>query len=321
MIISASRRTDIPAFYAEWFINRIRAGYCTVPNPFNRNQVGYVSLAPDKVEVVVFWTRNPRPLFPYLAELDQRGYRYYFQYTVMNNPRSIDPKSPPLAASLKTFKELADRVGLERVIWRYDPIVFSNLTGVQFHRETYTEIAQALRGYTFRSVISIVDDYRKATKRIRDLAQEGVEIVAYEGSPSPRFDQFMHDLVATAQANEMEIVSCAEEINLQSYGVRPGKCVDDDYIEKVFGLAVQPQKDPTQRDACGCIVSKDIGMYDSCLFGCRYCYATTSFERAKVHYQEHNPESPSLVGWYETQPQTNPAKKNHSDETTQLTLF
>lgn len=321
MIISASRRTDIPAFYAEWLINRIRAGYCTVPNPFNRNQVGYVSLTPAEVEVIVFWTRNPRPLFPYLAELDQRGYRYYFQYTVMNNPRPIDPKSPPLVASLKTFQELADRIGPERVIWRYDPIVFSNLTSVQFHRETYTEIAQALRGYTFRSVISLVDDYRKAAKRIRDLAQEGVEIVAYEGRPSPRFDQFMYDLVKTAHTNEIEIVSCAEEINLQSYGMQPGRCVDDDYIEKVFGLAVQPKKDPTQRDACGCVISKDIGMYDSCLFGCQYCYATTSFERAKTHYQEHNPESPSLVGWYEAEAKP---KKGESDKplpSQQISLF
>src|SRR5512136_2786236 len=104
MIISASRRTDIPAFYAEWFIKRIRAGYCEVPNPFNPQQVAHVSLAPQDVEVIVFWTRNPRPLFPYLAELDERGYRYYFQYTLMDNPRPIDPNTPSLEISLETFR-------------------------------------------------------------------------------------------------------------------------------------------------------------------------------------------------------------------------
>jgi hypothetical protein len=238
MIISASRRTDIPAFYTQWLMRRLEAGYCAVPNPFNRNQVAYVSLKPEDIDVMVFWTRNPRPLLPYLASLDKRGYRYYFQYTVMSNPRQIDPKSPPLEASLKTFRELADRVGPERVIWRYDPIVFSNITGIQFHQQTYAEIAQALRGYTRRSVISVVDMYRKAGKRMRDLVGQGVEVVAYEGRPSERFDQFMQTLVQLAGDNGMDIVSCAEELDLRSYGVRPGKCVDDEYIREVFNIDV-----------------------------------------------------------------------------------
>ena len=137
MIISASRRTDIPAFYAEWFMRRIRAGYCTVPNPYNRKQVAKVSLAPDAVDVIVFWTRNPRPLLPHLAELDRCGYRYYFQYTVMDNPRAIDPKSPAADAAIKTFRELAGIVGAERIIWRYDPIVISAATPAEFHLSTY----------------------------------------------------------------------------------------------------------------------------------------------------------------------------------------
>jgi hypothetical protein len=307
MIISASRRTDIPAFYAEWFMNRIRAGYCAVPNPFNRQQVSYVSLKPEDVDVIVFWTRNPRPLFPDLTELDERGYRYYFQYTVMNNPRLIDPKSPPLEASLKTFGELADRIGPARVIWRYDPIVFSNTTGAQFHQQTYERIAQALRGYTCRSVISIVDVYGKARKRLGELAKQGVELLPCDGKPGGWFDDFMRTLVRIASENGMEIVSCAEDLDLRPYGIRPGKCVDDEYIQKVFGLNVTDKKDPSQREACGCIVSKDIGMYDTCLYGCRYCYATTSFERAKTNHDiKHHPESPSLIGWYDASPLMTP---------------
>lgn len=329
MIISASRRTDVPAFYARWFINRIRAGYCTVPNPFNRHQVAYVSLNPSEVEAIVFWTRNPRPLFPYLAELDERGYRFYFQYTVMNNPRQIDPKSPPLTASLRTFQELAERVGPARVIWRYDPIVFSSVTGTQFHLTNYKQIAQSLRRYTQRSVISLVDDYRKAAKRMADLAQQGIKVAMYDGQPSERFDHFMRTLAQIAHDNEMEIASCAEEVDLQPYGIRPGKCVDDAYIQQVFGLEVGHKKDSAQREACGCVTSKDIGMYDTCLFGCQYCYATTSFERAKVHYEEHNPESPSMVGWYEATPkpeatQEEPVElteKRQEPPPSQLTLF
>ena len=299
MIISASRRTDIPAFYAEWFMNRIRAGYCAVPNPFNRNQVSHVSLKPEDVDVIVFWTRNPHPLLPHLAELDERGYCYYFQFTLMNNPRPIDPKSPPLKGSLKTFRTLAERIGPEKVIWRYDPIVFSNITGPEFHQTTYQHIAQSLRGYTCRSVISIVDVYRKAQKRLRELAEQGVELLACEGEA---LGDLMHALVHTAKENDMEIFSCAEEMDLQPYGIRPGKCVDDEYIAKEFGITVINKKDPSQREACGCVVSKDIGMYDSCLYGCQYCYASTSFERAKINYEDHDPSSPSLISWHDAEP-------------------
>ena len=304
MIISASRRTDIPAFYAEWFMNRIRAGYCAVPNPFNRRQVSYVSLKPEDVDVIVFWTRNPRPLLPHLAELDARGYRYYFQYTVMDNPRPIDPKSPPLESALRTFRALADSIGPEKVIWRYDPIVFSTVTGARFHQDTYPHIAQALRGHTYRSVISIVDVYRKASRRPRDFAEQGVEITPYAGQPSERFDNLMRAMVRVAHENGMEIVSCAEDIDLQPYGIRPGKCVDDEYITKTFGITVTSKKDPGQRGVCGCVVSKDIGMYDSCLFGCQYCYATSSFERARINHGKHDPNSPSLIGWYEAEPRS-----------------
>ena len=125
MIISASRRTDIPAFYAEWFIRRIRAGYCLVPNPFNSQQVQRVSLLPEDVDAIVFWTRNPRPIFSHLAELDERGYRYCFQYTLMDNPAPIDPASPHPPASVATFRDLAHRISPQRVIWRYDPILIS----------------------------------------------------------------------------------------------------------------------------------------------------------------------------------------------------
>lgn len=298
MIISASRRTDIPAFYTPWFIRRVRAGYCTVPNPFNRNQVSYVSLKPEDVDVIVFWTRNPAPLIPYLDELDARGLRYYFQYTVLNNPRALDPKSPPLPTALSTFRRLAEKVGPQKVIWRYDPIVFTPHTDAEFHRDTFARIAVALRGFTQRVVISVMDRYPKAEKRLTALEPHGFPLnEAF--TQTPAFEALMRDLVAIAAQNAMEIVSCAEDLDLTPYGVRPGKCVDDDYIRRVFGLEVTHKKDPHQREACGCVVSKDIGAYDTCLFGCQYCYATQSFDRARKQHAAHNPESPSLIGWYE----------------------
>jgi len=299
MIISASRRTDIPAFYAEWFINRIRAGFCSVPNPFNRNQVSRVSLAPEDVDVIVFWTRNPRPLFPYLPELDRHGYRYYFQYTLIDNPNEIDPKSPKVDYSIRTFQELAKLIGPERVIWRYDPIVFSDFTDVNYHLTKYISLAASLGGYSKRSVISIMDAYPKASKRLRDMTAAGIHLLLPPDLETA-IPELIPQLVSTASQNEMEIFSCSETYDLSALGVLPGKCVDDHYIERIFGISVGSKKDPSQRSECGCVISKDVGMYDSCLFGCQYCYATSSFERAKENHAIHNPESPSILGWYET---------------------
>ncbi len=295
MIISASRRTDMPALYAEWFMNRIRAGTCMVPNPFNPRQVSRVSLRPEDVDVIVFWTRHPRPLLPHLDELDRCGYRTYFQYTLLDNPRLIDPGMPPLEASLRTFRELAARVGPTRVIWRYDPIVFSTLTDGAFHRRAFERIATALAGHTGRCVVSLADMYRKTARRMKALAAQGVEIDCSAAS-GLQFEDLMRSMARMAAECGMEVVSCAEEVDLQPYGISPGKCVDDDLIRRVFGIQVAPQKDPAQRTACGCVVSKDIGMYDSCTMGCAYCYATSSFERARANRAAHDPQSPSMLG-------------------------
>jgi hypothetical protein len=293
MIISASRRTDIPAFYSEWFMNRIRAGACRVPNPFNRSQISHVSLKPEDVDAIVFWSRNPRPLFPCLSELDDLGYRYYFLYTLMANPREIDPGSPPVEAAIETFRELSSRIGPQRVIWRYDPIFLSSVTDPEFHFGAYRNIADVLKGYTTRSVVSLAHMYRKIQKRVAKLKERGIEVLSYDRRT---IGLLMDSLAEIASENKMEIRSCADELDLQSYGIRPGKCVDDELILRVFGLKVDIEKDACQRMQCGCVKSKDIGMYDSCLFGCLYCYATTSFERARFNYQSHDPKSPSLLG-------------------------
>lgn len=296
MIISASRRTDIPAFYAKWFMNRIRDGYCTVPNPFNPKQVSRISLKPEDVDVIVFWTRHARPLLPFLKELNDRGYRYYFLYTLMDNPRVLDPKTPSHKRSLNTFRELSHRIGRDKVIWRYDPMVFSTITTSNFHKETYQRIAEALKDHTSRSVISIVDIYRKASKRLRQLEKQGVYITE---PTQENLGHLMKSLSVSANANGMEIQTCAEKPDLILHDVPPGKCIDDRLIRKVFGLDVTQKKDPSQRAACGCVVSRDIGMYDTCLFGCAYCYATTRFDLARERHGNHDPASPSLTGRYQ----------------------
>lgn len=293
MIISASRRTDIPAFYSPWFMTRIRAGYCLVPNPFNPDQISNVSFAPENVDLFVFWTRNPKPLISHLKELNTRGYSYYFLYTLMDNPRILDPKSPSLEISLDTFRKLSDLIGPEKVIWRYDPIVLSNVTGIEFHKKTFDHVAGSLRGYTFRCIISFVDIYRKIEGRIKRLNDNGFVLKEWNDANSSDLSDFLADI---AGKNGMEIRSCASKKDLTDFGILTGKCIDDIYISKIFGKRLNLKKDPYQRKNCNCVSSKDIGMYDSCIYGCRYCYATTSFERARINFQKHNPDSSSLFG-------------------------
>jgi hypothetical protein len=270
-------------------MNRLRAGWCRVPNPFRPARVSEVSLKPEDVEVIVFWTRNPLPLLPYLQEVEERGYRFYFLYTMMDNPRAIDPGCPPLKRALKTFHALARRVGPDKVIWRYDPVVITNMTNPEFHKQAFRRIAGELREYTGRCIVSHVQFYRKAETRFKD---KGLEC---ETAGEKTIGDLLRFMAEEAQARGMDIQSCAQEADFEPYGVRPGKCVDDEYIKKIFGIAVSRKKDPSQREACRCVKSKDIGMYDTCLHGCLYCYATKDFEKARENFRRHDPGCPSLI--------------------------
>jgi Domain of unknown function (DUF1848) len=292
VIISASRRTDIAAFYAPWFMNRVRAGFCTVPNPMNRKQISQISLAPADVDAIVFWTRDPRPLLPHLLELDARGFHYYFQFSLLGYPREIDPKSPSPIIALRAFRQLGERIGPERVIWRYDPVVFSDLTPPTYHEQQFAHLAHELRGCTRRCVVSVVDIYRKLQGRLQDLA--GTPAAFVDVAPET-LHQLLERLSAIAKTNGMEITSCAEFEDWSDWGIPPGKCVDGGLLNRLFGLSLSDKKDSRQREACGCVVSRDIGMYDTCLFGCTYCYATTSFVRAREQFAAHDPEAESIV--------------------------
>lgn len=286
MIVSASRRTDVPAHYAEWLMRRLRAGFCEVPNPYRPDQVARVSLLPGDVEVLVLWTRNAAPLLPHLAEMERMGLRFYFQYTVLCNPAALDPGSPPPERSVEVVRRLAEELGPERVIWRYDPIVLGPETGHAFHAESFARLAAALEGHVRHCVVSLLDDYRKTRGRMRDVATWPAE--------GPDFETLMRGMAQTAAARGMDIRSCAEPVDLSPYGIRPGRCVDPDYIHRVFALEVTGRKDPSQREACGCVVSRDIGSYDTCPSGCLYCYATSDFARARENLRRHDPDSPAL---------------------------
>jgi len=248
----------------------VRAGFCCITNPFNSRQTTRVSLTAEDVDVIVFWTKNPEPIMKHLDELDSIGYRFYFQFTVNDYPLELEPHVPSLNYRLDTFIKLSDRIGSDRVIWRYDPIVISRLTPVEYHLEHFHKLSQSLECYTKRVIISLVDEYRQASKRLNSL-----DIGYLEASiDNPGMEDLLCSISQNARDTGMEIYSCAEPWDLSAYGIPPGKCIDDTYIQSVFGINVSPEKDKYQRSECGCIKSKDIGTYNTCKHNCQYCYAT-----------------------------------------------
>lgn len=293
MIISASRRTDIPAFHAEWFMKRIRAGFALVRNPFDARQLRRVSLAVEDVDAIVFWTRNAEKLIPHLPELDARGYRYYFHYTITGYPRSLEKSAPTLERALATFAELGERLGPERVLWRYDPILVSNLVGVAEHRERFAAIAAALRGRTSRVTISFAELYRKTATNLGRV--EGLDYTDLSREPE-RARELVSELARIAADCGMELRTCATAADLTAAGASPGKCIDDERLRALFGIDYPPARDKGQRPACRCVRSIDIGQYDTCLHGCVYCYATGNARLAAANMARHDPDSPLLIG-------------------------
>jgi hypothetical protein len=235
-------------------------------------------------------------MFPNLGELEQRDLKFIFQYTVLGYPRFLDRRGPSMQKSLANFQDLARLIAPERIVWRYDPIVLTPKTDIDYHLANFDHIARALKGSTYRCVVSLVDIYRKAKGRLNQVEKSGGGIIQIDSGIESSLERLMTGLRASANRNGMELFSCVESPELSSTGIKPGKCIDDVYLTETFGIPVSSKKDPGQRKACGCVVSKDIGMYDSCLLGCQYCYATSSFKRAKSNYIRHDPTSPSLVG-------------------------
>jgi len=295
MIISASRRTDIPAFYSEWFMNRVRDGFALIRNPFRSTQIGRVGLDAARVDAIIFWTRNAEPLIPYLDELDRMGYRYYFQYTLIHYPRAFERSSVSLSRKVERFRRLSRRVGPERIVWRYDPIILSNLTDQRYHARHFEEIARALRGFTHRSVISFLDIYRK-TKRVLDglKRKNGLRVVdihQHEGM----IREISGLLSEVGRGCDFETFTCAEPFDLEDFGIRHGKCIDDELLNRLFGLHLSVPKDKGQRELCGCAESKDIGAYDTCPHGCVYCYANSSHKSARRNFHMHDSRAPLLL--------------------------
>jgi hypothetical protein len=303
MIISASRRTDIPAFYSNWFMNRIRKGYFYRVNPFNSKQVSCCSLKPEDVDAICFWTKDPKPLMQHLDELDERGLNYYFQVTLNPYDSTFEPHLPPLQGRIETFRELADRIGPARVVWRYDPIILSSSTPVSFHLESMQELAEKLGGYCSRLMFSFHDFYGKGRGRLhKTLADEGIkleDITAIDKRES--LEQVVRGFKQVTHQLNLQIFTCSENIDLSAFGIDHGACIDGDLIRKLFCRQSSVRKDKYQRNCCGCVESVDMGSYNSCSFKCAYCYANFNGGMIESNCRKHDPASPALLGRYEEQ--------------------
>lgn len=289
MIISVSRRTDIPAFYSEWFYNRIQEGYVLVKNPYNRHKVSKINLKPDAVDCIVFWTKNPTPMLEKLDLL--KNYQYYFQFTVNPYNEDIEKGVPKKKYIVDSFIKLSKEIGKKKVIWRYDPILLTDQIDKEYHYKYFDYLASYLKDYTDKCIISFVDLYKKIRGNLKS-----VNVV-------PLTEKDMREIAITlshiARKYNLVIESCSETVDLSDIGINHGKCIDDKLISEIYGMEIDIKKDPNQREICGCVKSKDIGAYNTCLHNCLYCYANYSKKVVQKNTLEHDPQSPLLFGHIE----------------------
>ena len=285
MIISASRRTDIPAFYSDWFFNRLKEGFVLVRNPMNIHQVSRIALDPDVVDCIVFWTKNPKPMLNKLYEL--QNYNYYFQFTLNSYYNDIEPNVPSKGKEvIQTFKTLFDIAGRERVVWRYDPILINQKYTIDYHIKYFRRLAELLEGKFEHCVISFVDRYRKNASNFRKNNISELE--------DHNISEIAESFADIAKELGFIVKTCAEKYDLSSYGICHGKCIDDELIGKIIGTELKVQKDKNQREECGCVESIDIGLYNTCPHGCKYCYANYSNSSVKTNIRKYDPASPLL---------------------------
>lgn len=288
MILSVSRRTDIPAFYSEWFMERLRQKYVLVRNPFNIHNISRIPLTPENVDAIVFWTKNSKPIHKYLDEIDELGYKYYFQYTITPYKNDLEEKVQDKKEIVETFKKLSEKIGSEKVVLRYDPVILSDNYTIDFHKKAFARLCDLLAPYTKKIVFSFLDDYKKISKNIKQLNIK--EISAEEMCIMAEY------FADTAKNYNLKIESCAEQIDLGRFGINHGKCIDDELIEKITGYKISAGKD-NQRNACGCIKCIDIGEYNTCMHKCLYCYANINKDAAFKNYKLHDKKSPLLIGY------------------------
>jgi len=306
MILSASRRTDIPAFYSTWFCNRLKEGFLLVRNPMNRQMVSRICLDPDLIDGIVFWTKNPAPMLDKLENLN--GYSYYFQFTITAYGPDLEPNLPPKEQVITTFNRLSRSLGTQRVIWRYDPILLAGSINEAFHYQRFRNLAQRLQ--TERCIISFLDMYDKCK---RNLAGRNIQAI-----DQTAMQRIVGNLKEIAHQYRIRLFSCAEPLLFD--GLQSASCIDPKLIAAICRYPIPLKKDPNQRKHCLCAQSIDIGAYHSCNHLCLYCYANADAASVLRNAERHDPDSPLLTGKL-TGSETITTRKMISYKPTQASLF
>ncbi len=284
MIINTGQRTDIPAFYAAWFANRLRAGFVCVRNPYDPLQVSRYRLDPSVVDVIGFCTKNPAPMFPHFELL--RDYGQFWYVTITPYGRDLEPNVPDKHRVTEDFRRLSDRVGVDAVGWRYDPILLSRKYSAEYHLRAFERIASALEGYTRTAVISFLDLYPKVRRNFPEAREVGKEDRLRLG----------REMILIARAHGMTLRTCAEGDELASFGADCGGCMRVDDYERAIRARLNVPKRAPARAECACYLACDIGAYNTCLHLCRYCYANAEPQKVLARSRLHDPESPFLIG-------------------------
>ena len=284
MILSVSRKTDIPAFHFDWFLQRVKEGYVINRNPMFPEQLYKTPIHPSTCDCIVFWTKNAIPVMDRLDEL--REYQYYFQYTITGYGKDIETNLPDKKLIRDNFKVLSDKLGSMKMIWRYDPILFTREYTPEWHLQKFREIASEFNGKTQKCVISFLDPYYNCTEMNKNL---GVYFLGREELPI-----FSKQLAEIAKENGITLASCAEKLDLQECGIEHNACIDKTLIEKIVGKPFSLPSDKGQREACGCVQSLDIGTYNTCKNGCVYCYATKGEGKIEEVFSLKDNTSPIL---------------------------
>lgn len=284
MILSASRRTDLPAWYGEWFVNRLREGFVLVPNPYRPQTLRRIPLSSDAVDCIVFWSKNPQPFFRFLPELDRMGYPFYFQFTLNPYGPAVERALPALADRIDAFHRLSAMIGPERLVWRYDPVIVDKDDPTDWHPAQFERLCALLHCHTSHCIFSFFDRYAKDQSGFQEADEASMHKIARGFS-------------GIAGRYGLPLFTCSEPIDLSAYGIAHAACIDPDLIGRIIHCSVRAKKDPNQRPHCGCMESVEIGSYDSCTNGCVYCYANQGIERARRRAARHDPRSPMLIGW------------------------
>ena len=271
MIISASRRTDLPRFYWDWFLQELERGETRIANPFNANQIRTISLLPEAVDGFVFWTRDPSHIAESAELLINRSYLFYVMVSITGYPEVLEPHAPDLESVVGAVQRLSGRIGKDHVFWRYDPVLLSSLTTKLDHLKGFSNLAEQLRNLVGRCIISLYDYYGKSERRLQALEASAnlrrFPLYTENRGLSQEAEELVAEIAGLSHQYEIPLYSCAEPTLLERFGILPNSCVDGELFGK------KHEKDPNQRPNCHCDRSVDIGFYRSCPAHCVYCYA------------------------------------------------